>query len=240
MTTTKIHLIKQFQEHIKISFPKNSTQDERILILGPLDISPLFLKKAIKTCSPTLIILIDGGNSHKSKLTYKEQLMSLTVGDGDSIKKEKIKEVDFILPLVKDYSDLSFVMEALGKMKVASVNLWGLSSLLRENRYDHLLFNLGALVKLAKTLKIEVTMDGRFIAIPEGKKTLIYRGIFSLIAFSDTFVKIKGDCEYKLPTWTKLSKLSSQGLSNIAFGSPITIESTKPLLIYLVGTKTNS
>lgn len=233
MITSKVHLIKELLNHtLGIS---------RILILGPLSIKPELLKKSLKTHSPQLIIMVDGGLHHKKNLSKTAQKRAISVGDGDSVRN--FLKLDIILPTKKDYSDLSFVLSCLLKSNkqtpITGLTLLGFSSEDRENRFDHLLFNLGAVENMANKLNLSISMDEQYLFFPKGKNTFHHKGLFSLITFSSAQVKIQGACEYQLENWTKLSPLSSVGLSNIGKGQ-IHLESSKAILVYKAGTKLSS
>lgn len=228
MPSLKVHLIKYFPPQT------------RLLILGPLEITPQILKRTIKKLSPSLILLIDGGTRHKSMLNKKEQKISLSVGDGDSAKNLKTP-LDILLPLKKDFSDLAFVIEAILKAKnhFEQITMLGLSSHKKEERIDHLLFNIGIVHKLTLKLPIKIVMDDRFLFLPAGKNTFDYFGLFSVIILTRNSIKITGAADYQLKSWTKVEALNSLGLSNQAHGR-IQIDSTRPLLVYFAGTKFNS
>lgn len=228
MRKLKIHLIKYF------------TPKTRLIILGPLIISPQRLRKNVKFFDPTLIILLDGGTCHLKHLLKKDQDISISIGDGDSTS-EAYLPLDFTLPLKKNYSDLEFVVEALLKTKnsIDSLSLMGLfSSEQREERLDHLLFNIGTIQNISKKLSLKILMDERFLFLPAGKNNFEYQGLFSLISLTSNKLKISGKVDYCLKDWTKLKALSSLGLSNIARGKVI-IKSINPIVIYFAGTKFN-
>lgn len=231
MSSLKLHLINKIQDNLK--------QDSRLLILGPLEISKKTINKSIKEISPSKIILIDGGLNHKLLLPKKVSTILLSVGDGDSYEGDC--PLDINLPKKKDYSDLSFVVEAIIKSKInyEKITFLGFSSKESEKRLDHFLFNLGLIEKLATKLSIAIKMDEQFIMVPSGKNSFTHRGFFSIIALKPTEFRIAGKAKYQLTNWTKLPALNSLGLSNYANGS-ISIENKKTVIIYLAGTNSNS
>lgn len=233
MPKSKVHPLKILRNHL--------LEHSRLLILGPLEIDAKMLKKVTRTLKPELILLVDGGIRHRSLLTTRQQQISLSVGDGDSIGEEASVPIDILLPVKKDYSDLEFALNALDRSKnqIKELALFGFSSHSNEKRIDHLIFNLSSIAKVTTRLDIAITLDGRFLFLPPGKKVLNYRGIFSVMALSGTRLKITGKCEYQLPHWTKLGALSSRGLSNKGAGK-IVIESKKTLLLYFPGSNFSS
>ncbi|MBC7540830.1 MAG: hypothetical protein H7281_18560 [Bacteriovorax sp.] len=228
MPTLKIHLIKHF-------LPQT-----RLLILGPMEIEPKTLKRKLKKMAPTLIILIDGGTRHREIFTTKERKISLSVGDGDSTLNSEI-QMDILLPVKKDFSDLFFVIDAIlnTKSSFEEITLMGLISPKNEERIDHLMLNIGVVQKLTHKLPIRIVMDDRFLFLPAGKNTFDYSGIFSVISLTPNSLKITGAADYKLNKWTKIKALSTLGLSNQGQGR-IQIESIRPIMIYFAGTKFNS
>lgn len=228
MPKSKVHPLKNLRNHL--------VSRTRLLVLGPLEVDAKMLKKVTQTLKPDFILLVDGGIRHRSLLTTRQQKISLSVGDGDSIREEAAGPIELLLPVKKDYSDLEFALNALAgsKNQIKELALFGFSSHTNEKRIDHLIFNLSSIAKITTRLKIASTLDGRFLFLPPGKKALHYRGIFSVMAFSGTRLKITGQCEYQLPDWTKLGALSSRGLSNKGYGK-IVIESKKTLLLYFPG-----
>jgi hypothetical protein len=118
------------------------------------------------------------------------------------------------------------------KTKIYGLSLLGFSTTFNEERLDHLIFNLSEVEKITSRLNIQINLDGRFIFLPPGVNKLNLKGIFSVMSFSHTVLKITGKCEYKMEQWTKLKRLSSRGLSNVGKGT-IFIESKKCIMVYL-------
>lgn len=231
MHASKVHPLKRFIKLLE--------GHQRLLILGPLDVDEQMIKRALKHSSPTLILYIDGGLIHKNKIPFSKKRVTLSLGDGDSHLIRE--ELSIILPTKKDYSDLAFALSGLLKSK----NFWknitflGFSSPDVEKRIDHLLFNLGEIEKFVHKRAISVILDEQFLFFPSGKHSFKHQGTFSLIAIRPTLLKISGNAEYKLNNWTELKALHSKGLSNVANGL-VSIQSTKPIIVYLAGRKTIS
>lgn len=230
MRSLKQHLLNYLEEKLQ--------GHKRLLVLGPLDISKKRINKAILEIRPTIIILVDGGVKHKTKIPKSMSKFLLSVGDGDS-SLDKMP-LDLLLPKQKNYSDLAFVADAIigSKRSCKKITLLGLSSTQSEKRPDHFLFNLGVIEKLAQKLTIKIEMDDHFIALPAGKNTFKYNGNFSVIALRPTQLKINGKARYLLKDWTRLSALNSLGLSNYANGNVI-IENKKVIILYLAGSSSN-
>ncbi|MDO9181446.1 MAG: hypothetical protein Q7U04_03515 [Bacteriovorax sp.] len=230
MPILKIHLLKFF------------TPDTRLLILVPLEIDPRKLKNIIKQFSPTLIILVDGGTNHLVHLSKKAKLVPIvSVGDGDSSKKH-MPRLDILLPVQKDFSDLAFVISAilLKKNNFTAINLMGFINFHQiEQRYDHLLFNIGIVQQLSSKLNFKILMDQRLLFLPAKASTFDYKGLFSVISLTPNNLKLTGKVQYQLKTKTKLAALSSLGLSNIGLGK-IDIEVQKSVIIYFAGSNFSS
>ncbi len=226
MKRLKVHPLKQLLHQLQDS--------SRLLVIGPLAITPELVKKTIRELKPDFIIFVDGGLHHKNLFTKKQLISSCSIGDGDSLLPISGDQIDIKLPIKKDYSDLAFVLNALVKSKKEfnGLGLLGFSTTFHEERLDHLLFNLSEVEKITSRLNIQINLDGRFIFLPPGINKLKLKGIFSVMAFSHTSLKITGKCEYKMEQWTKLNRLSSLGLSNIGKGV-IFIECKKCILLYL-------
>lgn len=223
--------------HPKIRHHKQLHLGSRILILGPLEIHVKELKKSLTQIAPDLIILVDGGSRHRHLLSKSLQKKIQMVGDGDS----SLLSMDLLLPVTKDFSDLAYVLGTLAKakVKIEKLALFGFSSHFLDNRLDHLLFNLSEVEKITAKLKIPIRMDERFLFLPPGKNTVHCQGLFSVMSFSGTNLKLVGKCEYQLKDWTRLPRLSTLCLSNIGSGL-IHLECKKPLLLYMAGINLSS
>lgn len=223
--------------HPKIRDHKQLHNGSRILILGPLEINSAELKKSVAQIDPNLIILVDGGSRHKHLLAKSLHKKIKTVGDGDS----SLLSMDLLLPVIKDFSDLAYVLRTLtkAKVKIEKLALFGFSSHFLDNRLDHLLFNLSEVEKITGKLKIPIRLDERFLFLPPGKNTVRCQGLFSVMSFSGTNLKLVGKCKYQLKDWTRLPRLSTLGLSNSGSGL-IHLECKKPLLLYLAGINLSS
>ncbi len=230
MQEPKLHQLKPFLTHLQ--------GHTRVLLLGPLPIRDSVLKKTIKSIDPTLILLIDGGEKHKKKLTKSRQKCTLSLGDGDS--SARTSRPSILLNTDKDFSDLTFALYGMQKAKIRweSVGLLGFSNVI-EDRPDHFLFNLGSVYNFVKKNPLTIMLDERFLFLPEGENSFNCKGLFSVISLEKTQLKLSGKARYQLPTWTTIDVLSSHGLSNQGRGM-IKIAGKKPLIIYLAGTKTSS
>jgi thiamine pyrophosphokinase len=218
------------KKNLKNLIKSNGTS---ILILGPLFIPQKTLLSSFKKTKPTLIVLVDRGNHHLKNIPKYARINCISVGDGDSNQNSKL---DILLNPKKDFSDLDFVINAISKEKsVLYVSALGFcacySKSKKEERFDHLLFNLGSFTRLCNKLLVTISLDERFIFLPKGKHSLEHFGTFSLISLKDQKIKIKGSVEYKINPWKKVSQLSSLGLSNIAYGK-VLIESLHGIIIY--------
>ena len=120
---------------------------EKLIMLGPLAISSKLLNNTLNEICPTLILLIDGGDKHLSKLSPAYQKMVVSLGDGDSRQKKAMPTI--ALSPIKNFSDLAFAFLGLtkSKQKWKKISLLGLSSTSHETRLDHFLFNIGEIQK---------------------------------------------------------------------------------------------
>ena len=221
--------MQKLVEKLKNNFVPNT----RLMILGPMGVDAKNLKVCIKKLEPTLILLIDGGTKHKSLLTKKEQAITISLGDGDS-SKILSSNFDILLPKEKNYSDLAFAIEIILKSKkyFDKISMMGfINPKQSKERIDHLFCNIGIIHKLSMKLSFPILMDEKFLFLPKGVSTINHRGLFSVLSVQKNLLKITGKAKYQLPEWTKLSPLSSLGLSNLAAGK-IFIESTRPLVVY--------
>ncbi len=226
MSNLKIHLIKYF------------TPKTRILILGPLELTPKVLKRICKRMAPTLILLIDGGIRHKSSIPISLQENILSLGDGDSSDKRH-GPLMFQLPTKKKFSDLAFVTEAMISCPLSfdQIELLGfINHQHLEKRIDHLLFNIGVIQHLTSQLNQKILMDEKFLFLPPGIAAFNYNGLFSTLSLTANRLKITGSVEYKLLKWTSIMPLETIGLSNIASGK-VQINTKEPMMIYFAGSK---
>jgi thiamine pyrophosphokinase len=232
MRETKVHILEK-------EISKKLSSHKRILIIGPLEVPKNLLLKIAGTLIPTAIILIDGGQKHKKKLTdylkKHSETCCLFIGDGDSGKQLPA----YLLPIEKDYSDLSFALKCLQKNKKLKreIEIVGISPL-KELRPDHFLINLGECENFVMKNKTPVIIhrndltSGKFIICPSGKNQFDARSLFSLMSLRKNKIKLGGKAQYTLKTWTALKVLSSFGLSNVGSGT-VKIESTAPLIIFM-------
>jgi hypothetical protein len=159
----------------------------------------------------------DGGWAHAGEVARSE-FACVSVGDGDSGGGQ----LDELLPPDKDYSDLAFALRALPP-SVSKITLLGFLG----GRRDHELANLGevhaflaARPSFARADLVGAHGD-RVIGFAHGVLEFEYRGEFSLLVLSGTEVSLDGQARYLLPSGSRLSPLSSLGLSNQGFGKMI-------------------
>lgn len=168
------------------------------------------------------LVYVDGG-------TYQRQNgEGFSVGDGDSYDGT----LDQVLNPRKDFNDLSFPLRYLPQ-SVKTIHLWGFLG----GRRDHEAANLGEIHALLSHVSAPrtIVLDDEVLAFSAGQWSFEWQGLFSLLAFESTNVRLEGDCEYQLLEWTTLLPFSSAGLSNIANGKVI-LEVQKPVFIFKVKT----
>jgi thiamine pyrophosphokinase len=171
------------------------------------------------------IVGVDGGGNFCKKL-------NLWIGDQDSITKSVCADFSFLLPKDKHKSDLACAFDLISQSPVEKTHLWGFLG----GRTDHELFNLGAGIDFLRTKSGELfyyNYQGEkcFHLLGEGKWHLSHQGVFSLGVLSQTSLTITGNCKYQLQNPTLLNSLSSQGLSNEAWGD-FYIENENPVFLY--------
>lgn len=172
-------------------------------------------------------IYVDRGTLFREGIKKQAKMgyFDISLGDGDSSGMY----LDINLPADKDYSDLKFALDLIPS-NVAKVNLWGFLG----GRRDHELLNFGEvqnslLNPLTDTLfSFEDIVFGK----NRGPLKININGIFSLVVFQKTEVKIEGECHYKLPKFRKILPFSSHGLSNRGNGEVI-IEAKAPFFVFL-------
>jgi thiamine pyrophosphokinase len=161
------------------------------------------------------VIFVDGGTHFKND-------QGISVGDNDSYDGE----LDQILPMQKDYSDLSYVLKSLPN-KYRLIHLLGFMG----GRKDHELMNIGEVNHfLEQKQLIRVEFDKLITALSPGTWSMDLEGKFSLFSFSDNLLYLSGNCEYTLDNQT-LKAHSSHGLSNRGTGL-VNIQNSKPLFIF--------
>jgi thiamine pyrophosphokinase len=168
-----------------------------LTLVGPL------LKKERTFSEP--IIFVDGGAKYKKNGTF-----GISVGDGDSF----LGELDEILPQEKDFSDLSYVLNACVNL-YEQINLLGFLG----GRRDHELINFGEVASFLnlQNIKSRVLFDDEVIILSGGKWELDIIGVFSLISLDNQSISLTGACKYQVRNLV-ITTISSHGLSNIGIG----------------------
>lgn len=202
---------------------KPTEKFETAIIVGPMP----FAQKKIKTSWKGQLIFIDGGLIHQKKFVKKTPNLAknaFSVGDGDAPSKTSLS----IKKQSQNLSDLAFCLERLQKEKgLEKIILLGFLG----GRGDHELFNLGEIYSFVqKNKNIRAYLEDKIEFFPPGKHSLSLHGTFSVASLSPNEIKLTGDCRYQLKKWTKLSTLSSLGLSNEASGE-IIIQCKEALMI---------
>ncbi|MEI8347096.1 MAG: hypothetical protein WCG27_06500 [Pseudomonadota bacterium] len=148
----------------------------------------------------------------------------MSVGDGDSYPYA----LDIQLPREKDFSDLAYALTLIPPhlKKIYTLGPIG-------GRKDHELFNLGEIhhalkLHLNKTLFV---IEENLWAIPQGKHSFPYHGLFSILAMEEVLLELTGDIDYPLPQNYQLQPFSSRGLSNLAHGQ-IELKCSGPLFLF--------
>lgn len=172
-------------------------------------------------------IYVDRGSHFKAAIrkSSKKGYSDITVGDGDSSEGP----LDINLPADKDYSDLKFALDLLPK-NIKKVNLWGFLG----GRRDHEIINFGEVQNsLLKSLPDTLfSFEDMVLGKNKGPLKININGVFSLVVFQPTEVKMEGKCQYKLPKFKEVLPISSHGLSNLGSGEVI-IEAKAPFFIFL-------
>lgn len=159
------------------------------------------------------------------------------LGDFDSIDKSilqnfKDRNIPIIkFPIEKDDTDTSIAVEEVLKRKVDEVVLLGATG----TRIDHMLGNIGLLVKFLKNnIKCYIRDDNNIILLTDKDVTLNYRGYkyFSLLSYGETVKKltIKGG-KYPLNNY-ELKLGDSLAVSNeFLLDKPVNINFKSGLLL---------
>lgn len=187
-------------------------------------------------------IYVDGGSNFRNdggwaaglakasapEPVVKSSVPLISVGDGDSASGK----LDEVLPAHKDYSDLAFVLRALPPHIVAIEMLGFLGE-----RRDHELANLGEVHAFLKTrtefCRVEIhSTDQTIFAFARGSLTADIHGIFSVMVFEPSAVRIEGACEFPLNGDVILQVASSHGLSNVGHGD-VVLTSDQPCFVFL-------
>lgn len=163
------------------------------------------------------IIAVDKGleNCPTHSLIY-------SVGDGDSSSHQ----MDYKLPKEKNQSDLRAALGLLTN-NITRASFYGFLGL----RRDHEWINMGEIYSFVNKMNFVARIDRSCFVIPKGRSKLLAQGTFSVMSLYDNEVKLRGHCKYQLETTTKISPLSSHGLSNVGSGM-IHLESSAPLIVY--------
>jgi len=148
-----------------------------------------------------------------------------SVGDNDSFSGT----LDEILPIDKDFSDLSYVLSKLCP-QFNEINLFGFLG----GRKDHEMINLLEAYQYLKmqNQKTKVSFDQKIIGFSKGSWAIDIHGIFSIIAFEELEIEITGQCKFEVDKSRCFKPLSSHGLSNIGSGE-VHIQSSQPFFLFL-------
>jgi len=220
---------------------------QNILCLGPIDSISITreLNNLLRQKSFAAIYLVDGGFLHFKKLNAKLQKKYLPktfwVGDGDSLRechslvkalfKHFPDKQKFFHSPIKDASDTKLMLKLLQKNWMQSngsppdIYAYGFlnsgaatTTPIKEQRLDHLLCNVGEFHRFSKRNKSTLFLDRKAIILPAGKHQFKIEGLFSLIFFQKSRVKLMGQCDYTLPEGAIIQPFSSHMLSNIGRG----------------------
>ena len=154
---------------------------------------------------------------------------AVSIGDGDS----SAGSLDELLPAVKDYSDLAFVLRSLPP-SVRDITMLGFLG----GRRDHELANLGEVAEFLKTRNAFARVDmvggngDVIVAFARGTLGFDVSGEFSIFVLEPAGVEIRGMCKYPLSAYQTLAPLSSHGLSNVGNGR-VDITSVLPCFVVL-------
>lgn len=197
--------------------------EDKAILVGPCKDS-----RKLTFTPDTPIVFVDGGAKYR-KSHFSKNKNWQSVGDQDSGRyKPQIK-----LSKNKNESDLYHALKLLPQ-DIHWVEAFGLFPELKdETRLDHRLFNLGEIYNYVLKNGVSVILNDKEIMLPAGKNQLEWSGGFSLIAFEPVKLKITGKVKYSLPKKTRVERLSSHTLSNVASGL-ITIDSSHPILMYAI------
>gem|GEM_PF-931541 len=192
-----------------------------LALVGPL------LARAVPVVMPT--IFVDGGSDFRADglRLSSGSFPVVSVGDGDSA----FGVLDEVLAARKNFSDLAFALRAL-PASVSSLEMFGFLG----GRRDHELANFGEVHNFLATRSggglVNFHEEGEIQAIGfRGGFEMSIDGLFSVMTFAPTDVRISGDCEYKFEG--RLEAASSLGLSNLGNGGLVVVESASPVFIFL-------
>jgi thiamine pyrophosphokinase len=199
---------------------------DHLAIVGPL------FRRAHIPVMPT--VYVDGGSDFRADGGWAAQkpapassIPVISIGDGDSASGK----LDEVLPAHKDYSDLAFVLRSL-PAHIRHIDMFGFIG----ERRDHELANLGEVHRFlsahAGFAMVHIhSVSQTILAFCRGRIDITINGIFSVMVFEPTIVKISGACDYPLAGDVVLPIASSLGLSNVGRGE-VHIESEKPCFIF--------
>ena len=168
-------------------------------------------------------VYVDGGTA--AEPASPAPFPVIRIGDGDS----GAGLLDVTLPQDKDFSDLAFVLQSL-PAHIDRVEMVGFLG----GRRDHELMNFGEVHAFLKTRTrfTRVNFDDSVIAFVGGPLELEIEGLFSVLVFEESSVRLTGACKFPLQVPTLLAPASSRGLSNEGQGL-IKCESSKPCFVFV-------
>jgi len=201
-----IDVVSRLQKHSKFT------------LIGPL------IKNLPKKLQE-FVIFVDGGAMALNDLI---ETPYLTIGDGDSIAKDK-PQMQVPLKSEKDFSDLAFVLTQLPN-NTSYLHLCGFLG----GRLDHQLAVWGEVCQMMEETQNLLCVDfdeGHHKLLNQGPHELNVDGVFSLISLKPQEIRLKGKAKYTLPEFETLMPLNSRGLSNVGYGK-IYLETSGPLLLF--------
>ncbi len=189
---------------------ENHAGASRVQLVGPLA-SP-------QTALAEPVIFIDGGAG------LRVAGEGVAVGDGDSFDGH----LDHRLDPDKDFSDLAFALGCLGP-RFREIELVGFLG----GRRDHELLGFGEVFHFLdrRGTPARVRFDREVEAFSAGRWRFEARGTFSLALFAPCRVTLGGDCRYPIAPDTRVTPMSSLGLSNVGHGH-VELEADGPVFIF--------
>lgn len=191
----------------------------QVALFGPL------LDRARAIDRPS--VFVDGGANYfeKSVNLSPSPFPVICVGDGDS----SLHAMDERLSASKDFSDLGFVLRGL-PTSVQMVDMFGFLG----GRLDHELANFGEvhrflLARASATVNFHDSLSTKVVGF-RGNLGMEIQGVFSVMTFAPSHVRISGDCEYKYDG--RLDTVESLGLSNIGRGR-VALDSDSACFVFL-------
>lgn len=171
------------------------------------------------------IIAVDGGARYTPHI-------DMWTGDSDSYSGQPIAPQCYPLSREKSKSDLGHALDLMTHLPNLDIHLWGFLG----GRRDHELINFGEVAHFSKTkdylLASFYASNGNIEAkiCSRGSWSFDHIGTFSVISFEEVKLQIRGQCKYLLEEPAQVRPVSSQTLSNEAYGI-FDIISDKPFIV---------